>query len=224
MERKCKFKIPLSEYDSSRRDEYPVYAERRLTVCDIINKLCPQNSVGTEIGVLFGEMSAAILDNCSVYQMYMVDPYIGGYQDFRDSNDGTQEEMDERYALVRQKFKSEYPTRSTLIRKKSEAAHLYVPDLDFVYIDGAHTYQDIWKDLALWAPKVKKGGVVIGDDWNKYYPDVSKAAIKYFSSRTNCYVSYSSYEQFDFVRPHVKVPGIEVINRSVATWWVRKAP
>ena len=37
--------------------------------------------------------------------------------------------------------------------------------LDFVYIDGAHDYKNVYKDLKAWSKKVKKGGIVAGDDY-----------------------------------------------------------
>jgi predicted O-methyltransferase YrrM len=37
--------------------------------------------------------------------------------------------------------------------------------LDFVFIDASHEEQDVKDDIDAWLPKVKKGGVLAGDDW-----------------------------------------------------------
>ena len=37
--------------------------------------------------------------------------------------------------------------------------------LDFVYIDAAHDYDNVKADIEAWAPKVKAGGIVAGDDY-----------------------------------------------------------
>jgi hypothetical protein len=37
--------------------------------------------------------------------------------------------------------------------------------LDFVYIDGNHEFRYIAEDLFEWTKKVKKGGIVSGDDY-----------------------------------------------------------
>lgn len=37
--------------------------------------------------------------------------------------------------------------------------------LDFVYIDAAHDYENVKKDLKAWAPKVRVGGIIAGDDF-----------------------------------------------------------
>jgi predicted O-methyltransferase YrrM len=37
--------------------------------------------------------------------------------------------------------------------------------VDFVYVDAAHTYESVKRDLIAWWPKLKAGGVLAGDDW-----------------------------------------------------------
>jgi predicted O-methyltransferase YrrM len=39
-----------------------------------------------------------------------------------------------------------------------------VPDL--VFVDASHEYEDVLRDLVAWYPKLRPGGVLIGDDWN----------------------------------------------------------
>ena len=39
--------------------------------------------------------------------------------------------------------------------------------LDFVYIDGNHTFEYVINDIAEWSKKVRKGGIISGHDyWN----------------------------------------------------------
>lgn len=47
-----------------------------------------------------------------------------------------------------------------------EGSKLY-PDqhFDMVFIDAGHTYEEVKEDIACWAPKVKKGGLLAGDDY-----------------------------------------------------------
>jgi len=53
------------------------------------------------------------------------------------------------------------------IRKISwEAASLYDDkSLDFVFIDAAHDYESVIKDIGAWLPKVKLGGTLAGHDY-----------------------------------------------------------
>jgi len=62
------------------------------------------------------------------------------------------------------------------MRMTSEKAVTYFKDetLDFVYIDANHSYESCKQDIALWWPKVKKGGIFSGHDYlNEELPEGS---------------------------------------------------
>ena len=47
---------------------------------------------------------------------------------------------------------------------------------DFIYIDADHKYESVIKDVELYLPKLKKGGIIGGHDYCPYsWPDVIKA-------------------------------------------------
>lgn len=54
-----------------------------------------------------------------------------------------------------------------VIRSDSvEAANMYEDEsVDFVLLDGGHSYEQVKADITAWLPKVKKGGVLAGDDY-----------------------------------------------------------
>lgn len=55
--------------------------------------------------------------------------------------------------------------------------------IDFVYIDGAHEYDDLKADIIAWGPKVKNGGIIAGDDYGVgQYPDVKRVVDEIFPS------------------------------------------
>lgn len=64
-----------------------------------------------------------------------------------------------------------------------EAAALY-PDesVDFVFIDAAHDYESVTKDLAAWYPKVKPGGFFAGHDYA--FHSVYSAVTNFMSGRS----------------------------------------
>jgi predicted O-methyltransferase YrrM len=37
--------------------------------------------------------------------------------------------------------------------------------LDLVYIDASHDYESVKSEIEIWLPKVKKGGIISGDDF-----------------------------------------------------------
>jgi predicted O-methyltransferase YrrM len=62
---------------------------------------------------------------------------------------------------------------------------------DFIYIDGNHSYDAVKDDLTKWYPKLKKGGLIAGDDYSKLaeeklfnYNFGVKRAVDEFATRT----------------------------------------
>ena len=74
------------------------------------------------------------------------------------------------------------PMRMTSV----EASKAFKDDsVDFVMIDGAHDYDSVKSDIDSWLPKVRKGGLIAGDDYSKSWPGVIKAVDEKFGSRVS---------------------------------------
>jgi len=54
------------------------------------------------------------------------------------------------------------------IRKSSlEVVNEYADEsLNCVFLDAAHDYENVYNDIKAWLPKVKKGNILAGHDWN----------------------------------------------------------
>lgn len=66
-----------------------------------------------------------------------------------------------------------------------EGASLYSNEsLDFVFIDAAHDYESVLKDLNAWYPKVKNGGIFAGHDYH-YDCGVFPAVNEFFKNKGN---------------------------------------
>ena len=59
------------------------------------------------------------------------------------------------------------------------AKHYEDNSLDFVFIDAAHDYESVKKDINAWFPKIKKGGIISGHDYD-WSDDVKKAVDEFF--------------------------------------------
>jgi predicted O-methyltransferase YrrM len=63
------------------------------------------------------------------------------------------------------------------------AATMYEDEsLDFVFIDASHDYISVKNDIIAWLPKVKKGGVLSGDDYLHKHGGVVQAVNEIFGA------------------------------------------
>ena len=68
--------------------------------------------------------------------------------------------------------------------------------ISYLYIDGDHSYSGCYNDLKNWYPKMKKGGLIIGDDGNL---NTIKEAVKDFCRIEN--IQYTENDnKFYFVK------------------------
>lgn len=70
----------------------------------------------------------------------------------------------------------------TTIKGDSHVVHSQFPDesIDFLYIDGDHAYESIKKDILLWYPKIKNGGIISGHDFDNVHTGVEQAVRESF--------------------------------------------
>lgn len=78
-----------------------------------------------------------------------------------------------------------FPDRVDIVRSDSVSAASQVEDssLDFVFIDADHSYEGCKADIDAWSPKVRKGGIISGHDYNPKWPGVIKAVDERFDTK-----------------------------------------
>lgn len=141
-----------------------------------------------EIGVWRGELSERILAQCpAVKQLLLADPWQVVYGHNLDTDHwmvfgpGTEQaDMDAACAEVHGKFDTN--TRVHIFKMSSiETADLCANDtFDAVIIDALHTYHACKADILAWVPKVRVGGLLIGDDLSDWFPGVKMAVEECF--------------------------------------------
>lgn len=126
---------------------------------------------GAEIGVKEGQTTCYLLGHCPQLNMIAVDcweprPESGeqfGYLDWPHDD----HEMNFRMKAMK------FGKRVGIVKGDSVDAADFIADgsLDFVFIDGDHSYEGVKADIEAWKPKVR--GMLAGHDVN--WPSVRKA-------------------------------------------------
>ena len=121
-----------------------------------------------EIGVQKAEFSEQFLSLWNGKMYHMVDPW----KHYSDSNyvdhcNVGQAEQDQVFMEAKNRM-SKYSHRINFIRLTSlEAVNEFDENsLDFAYLDGRHDYYNVMMDMMAWWPKVKKGGIMAGHDFD----------------------------------------------------------
>jgi Methyltransferase domain len=156
--------------------------------------LLPKESRCAEIGTWRGDFAATILKSRRPRQLYLVDPWehrAEGKYDlawFGGHAQAGQEDLDAIYESVVTRFKSEIDCGQVVIKRlRSVDAAASFPDhaLDWIYIDGDHTYESVKGDLETYYRAVKPGGLLAGDDYGTvgWWDDGVTRAVDEFASR-----------------------------------------
>jgi hypothetical protein len=120
----------------------------------IIKRSLGKGLIGAEIGTDKGINAKNILENISIRKLYLIDSYEDPY--YRKSEKKAKKRL--------KKWKS----KIVFIKKRSSDAVKDIPDdLDFVYIDGDHSYSVVKEDIKNYYKKVRKNGILCGHDIDK---------------------------------------------------------
>jgi predicted O-methyltransferase YrrM len=108
-----------------------------------------------------------------------VDPYYQTVSEIEEVIHGIHKTVyeNDKYTQMLDRIRNLKLDNITLIKKTSFQASNDFSDceLDFVFIDGLHSYENVVEDINLWLPKVKKGGVLAGHDFSLEWFSVVRA-------------------------------------------------
>lgn len=116
---------------------------------------------GVEVGVRQGDFSAHILRQWKGSKLWLVDAWLElpGYEEAHHDHE-------QNYRATLEKMRA-FPGRYEIVRDLSVAAAVRFREesLDFIYLDADHSYESVKADLEAWYPKLKRGGLLAGDDY-----------------------------------------------------------
>jgi predicted O-methyltransferase YrrM len=122
---------------------------------DLINDL-PSKLVMVEIGSYAGESTLLFLKSGKIKKLYSIDPWKHETAVFAEK---VFDETTKNYNVVK-------------LKTTIDGALKYLPqEIDFVYIDGDHSYNSVKNDIIKIIPKIKKGGIISGHDYAERYRD-----------------------------------------------------
>jgi hypothetical protein len=163
----------------------------------ILSEIINQNNlkIGCEVGIGYGLHAENILKNTNIEKLYLVDPmeyYENDAFPIDIVNNGGFELLKDEILLNLKKYEKRYEffrTTSTGISNSQ------IPDnsLDFVFIDGNHSYEYVKNDLEFWYKKVKNSGYITGDDYENYNFGV-KQAVDEFVEKNNFILTFVTKE------------------------------
>lgn len=159
--------------------------------------------VGSWLGRSAALMAVEIINSKKGINFVCVDPWTDGGPDLRETAYYTQltkPVYDTFLENIRPVRHVVTPLRMTSLEGATKFAD---GEIDFLMLDGDHSYEAVKADIAAWLPKMKKGGVISGDDY--LWPGVKRAVDEVFTTK---------------VHPVIKKAHADY-KMSVAYWWVQ---
>jgi|TARA_B110000444_G_scaffold221487_1_gene222880 hypothetical protein len=144
-------------------------------------------TLGAELGVQKGNNFRYLVENKDDLCLHGVD--IWSEKEVRwngTSSDKLQfqpDSVNSEYLINLQEWAKDYEGRAFFHRHFTTHAHKFFNDgeLDFIFVDAGHEYEDVKADIQAWYPKIKKGGYMIGHDVNQ--TQVRRAVREQFQDR-----------------------------------------
>lgn len=149
--------------------EIPQIPERLMRNCRFFYNrykflpLLPKNAIVAEVGVLAGDFSRHILDVCQPKELHLID--IFNCDDYKQKNRFNAEGN---FTFVNGLFQREIEKGEVnLHRGLSWEMMAKFPDnhFDWIYIDAAHDYASVKKDIEIAGQKLKEDGYLIMNDY-----------------------------------------------------------
>jgi len=154
--------------------------------------------VGIELGIYIGDLVVCLLElEPRISKIYGVDPFIAG-----SGYKGSQEQWDIFYRKALENL-WKYGDRVTIIRDKSQNVSDLFPMVDFVELDGNHTYDQVSFEIEVYEKKIKSGGMLCGHDYFGRYNRPVKKAVR------------------DYARFHKRDVQASETNENLGMWWWR---
>jgi hypothetical protein len=130
--------------------------------------------VGSWLGKSAAFMMVEIINSKKPIKFYCVDPWIDGGPDLRDTEHFQKLPNKNLFETFSANLAPVIDHLSPLKMDSLSAADLFEPgEVDFLMLDGDHNYPAVKQEIEKWLPKMRRGGMISGDDYR--WPGVTQS-------------------------------------------------
>lgn len=176
------------------------------TVRTEILKHLPQNGTAVEIGVCEGNFSQEIITRNNPGKLHLIDPWEHQErEDYQaDVNNVANNQQESRFRYVSKRFKSQVAMGQVIIHRdySTNVAQQFADrSLDWIFIDGLHSYEGVKADLESYQNKIQDDGFILGHDFTNHPGAQSMnfgviEAVNEFVKDTNFQLLLMTWENF----------------------------
>jgi len=146
-----------------------------------------------EIGVAKADNSVSILEELPIKKLILIDPYMVYVENKQSVS------LDD-FSVAMERI-SKYK-QVQFIKKTSEEAVKDIDEpLDFVYIDGNHSYSFVMADILNYYPLLRKEGVIGGHDYTPFHHPGVVRAVDEFVEQQDRLNFYAVFPDWWFIKP-----------------------
>lgn len=113
------------------------------------------NSICVEIGSYLGASSCYIAASKNCQKLYCIDTWAN-----EGMSEGLRDTFDE-FIINTKQFQNKI---ITLRGKSYDIGKNFSQNIDFLFIDGDHSYDGVKKDIEIWLPKLRSNGILMMHD------------------------------------------------------------
>jgi hypothetical protein len=138
----------------------PMLEDRHLSDCQLVSsrdaiiRRMPHGGLVAEVGVLAGDFSQVLLENCSPKELHLLDRDLHSHR-------------------IDQRFADDVSSGRVVLHEGNSGRVLKrFPDhyFDFIYIDADHRYEGVKRDARIAKQKIRHDGFLIFNDYTFWSP------------------------------------------------------
>lgn len=152
----------------------------RNSLSGLVCRVAKTSMVAVEIGSWQGLSTSAIAELVCPLEghLYCVDHWLGSLAEPNELKAAREKDM---FQIFKSNMTSlgYWERVHPLVMSSMDAVRIFRDETaDMVFIDANHSYEEVLNDITGWLPKVKRGGIICGHDYDKGHSGVMRAVVE----------------------------------------------